>query len=278
MDNREEVWTFKDYYATLEIKPTATGEEIKRAFWRKSPALRKKAEWDKQTGQEFIALLEAYRILSEPTAKRVYDKLYSLSPEGKKEVLRIARGKDYVGGVITAENVREDRRALGKTLASLGEMRLYAGEKETIDETLRAAEQDRKEEIPADIKVLIGRMVDHTRYTLEAHAQTLQERIKNPIRKDSKTLLEESLNYYTTLDNENKRLRHSLIGARITGVGICTLLGTLGYVAFSDSKSLSILEAGAYTGIALGIGGYASVILSTLYYKQKNRRETGQNL
>ncbi len=312
MEDRTKIWTFKDHYAMLEIAPTATEEEIKKAFWRKSPALRKKAEWDKQAQKEFIAVVDAYRTLSEIGTKRIYDKLCALTPEEREEVLRVARGNDYTQGVIKEARVKQNGEELDKTLELLAEAQLYAGNDTptSIEEKIKASEQDRKEregiEIPAEVRALLDQVdttyekywtairgIVESRDALEADARTLQERIKNPERKDRNTVLEYALKYHTKIDNENKRTKHLLTGMGIVIAGVVVGGSALGYqilggghypklledyCARESTSAQQMCELGTTlnTGSAIIAIGLLYIVATTGYYKQKTKRQTGE--
>ncbi|GAB4273438.1 MAG: J domain-containing protein [Candidatus Rifleibacteriota bacterium] len=68
------ILTMKDYYKILEVSPTATKDEIKRAFKRLAkkyhPDINK---GDKKTEEKFKELSEAYEVLSNDEARTKYD-------------------------------------------------------------------------------------------------------------------------------------------------------------------------------------------------------------
>jgi hypothetical protein len=76
----------KDYYALLEIAPTSSADEVKRAF--RSQIARYHPDKVQHLGKEFQAmaaeraaeLTEAYRILSDETRRAEYDRVRSTSP------------------------------------------------------------------------------------------------------------------------------------------------------------------------------------------------------
>src|SRR5436309_1808899 len=75
--------SLKDYYALLEIAPTASADEVKRAF--RSQIARYHPDKVQHLGKEFQAmaaeraaeLTEAYRILSDDTRRAEYDRVRS---------------------------------------------------------------------------------------------------------------------------------------------------------------------------------------------------------
>jgi hypothetical protein len=76
----------KDYYALLEIAPTSSADEVKRAF--RSQIARYHPDKVQHLGKEFQAmaaeraaeLTEAYRILSDDTRRAEYDRVRSTAP------------------------------------------------------------------------------------------------------------------------------------------------------------------------------------------------------
>ena len=78
--------SLKDYYALLEIAPTSSADEVKRAF--RSQIARYHPDKVQHLGKEFQAmaadraaeLTEAYRILSDDTRRAEYDRVRSTAP------------------------------------------------------------------------------------------------------------------------------------------------------------------------------------------------------
>jgi curved DNA-binding protein CbpA len=64
----------KDYYKTLELKSTASADEIKQAYRRLSKKYH--PDINKNGSEQFKAINEANSILSNPMSKKVYDKDY----------------------------------------------------------------------------------------------------------------------------------------------------------------------------------------------------------
>jgi len=73
---------FKDYYETLGVSRTASGEEIKKAFRRLARIHHPDVAKDKKTGEaKFKEINEAYEVLNDPEKRQHYDQLGS-TPEG----------------------------------------------------------------------------------------------------------------------------------------------------------------------------------------------------
>ncbi len=64
----------KDYYKTLELKSTASADEIKQAYRRLSKKYH--PDINKNGSEQFKAINEANSILSNPINKKAYDKDY----------------------------------------------------------------------------------------------------------------------------------------------------------------------------------------------------------
>ena len=62
-----------DHYGALGLAPTATSEEIKRAYRREAKAKHPDVNAHAQAQAEFRAVAEAYRVLSSPAERRLYD-------------------------------------------------------------------------------------------------------------------------------------------------------------------------------------------------------------
>lgn len=62
-----------DFYAVLEVPPTATGEQIRRAYRRRALALHPDRNPDPRATAQFRAAAEAFAVLSDPLRRAAYD-------------------------------------------------------------------------------------------------------------------------------------------------------------------------------------------------------------
>ena len=64
---------FKDYYATLGVAPTATAEEIKRAYRKLARKYHPDVSKETDATERFKTLGEAYEVLKDPAKRVAYD-------------------------------------------------------------------------------------------------------------------------------------------------------------------------------------------------------------
>src|SRR6266478_4903373 len=65
----------RDYYAVLEIAIGATPAQVKRAYQRLARRYSPDVNlWDRDARSLFEEIVEAYRVLSDPSARGVYDR------------------------------------------------------------------------------------------------------------------------------------------------------------------------------------------------------------
>ena len=64
----------KDYYSMLEIKESASADEIRRAFRRLMKIWHPDVCTPKDDGLRFVEIVDAYNILNDPLKREVYDK------------------------------------------------------------------------------------------------------------------------------------------------------------------------------------------------------------
>ena len=68
-----------DYYALLEVEPSASADEIKRAYRRLARQLHPDTNPDPAAAEQFKAVARAYEVLSDPDKRQRYDRF---GPEG----------------------------------------------------------------------------------------------------------------------------------------------------------------------------------------------------
>jgi molecular chaperone DnaJ len=69
-----EMPTMRDYYEVLGVSRQADPDAIKQAFRERAKALHANASDDPKALEEFQELKEAYRVLSRPSTRRLYDR------------------------------------------------------------------------------------------------------------------------------------------------------------------------------------------------------------
>ena len=88
----------RDYYAVLGIAATAGSREIRQAYRRLARQYSPDVNlWDEEARSLFEEIAEAYRVLSEPTAREMYDRFGHQVVAGAFELSR--RGDDVHAGV-----------------------------------------------------------------------------------------------------------------------------------------------------------------------------------
>lgn len=65
--------TMNDYYKTLEMKENASGDEIKRSYRTLARKYHPDRNSSKNAETKFKEIQEAYKILSDPNARKEYD-------------------------------------------------------------------------------------------------------------------------------------------------------------------------------------------------------------
>src|SRR5438128_10321811 len=84
--------TFKDYYRTLRVHPTADDVTIKAAFRRLALKYHPDVARNQRAARQFPNIQEAYAVLADPEKRREYDRVYrdrtpaalALSPSRKR--------------------------------------------------------------------------------------------------------------------------------------------------------------------------------------------------
>jgi hypothetical protein len=72
-----------DYYATLELDPSASESEVRRAYRRQAKRLHPDANASEEATREFQRLQDAYRVLQNPHLRLAYDASRVTAPQGK---------------------------------------------------------------------------------------------------------------------------------------------------------------------------------------------------
>src|SRR5260370_7688492 len=73
----------RDYYAVLEVEAGATAAQIRRAYQRLARRYSPDVNlWEREARALFEEIAEAYRILSDPTTRTVYDR-HGAQPAGR---------------------------------------------------------------------------------------------------------------------------------------------------------------------------------------------------
>jgi hypothetical protein len=87
------VTTFTDYYAILEVEPSASDDEIKKSYRRLARSFHpdKKPERD---DARMKAINEAYAILGDTTKRKEYEKGYSAQRAAQEHADRIRKAKE----------------------------------------------------------------------------------------------------------------------------------------------------------------------------------------
>src|SRR5207244_13183806 len=104
----------RDYYAVLGIAATAAPREIRQAYRRLARQYSPDVNfWDTAAGALFEEIAEAYRVLSDPHARSLYDRF---GPALGTEAVAAGRRGDDVHATIELDfaDVRSEERRVGK--------------------------------------------------------------------------------------------------------------------------------------------------------------------
>jgi molecular chaperone DnaJ len=81
-----------DYYELLDVAPTATAEELKRAYRRKARELHPDTNPDPHAAERFKEIAMAYEVLSDPDKRARYDRFGPEGLNGADDAFRFAGG------------------------------------------------------------------------------------------------------------------------------------------------------------------------------------------
>jgi molecular chaperone DnaJ len=84
----------RDYYAVLGVTATAAPREVRQAYRRLARQYSPDVNfWDERARVLFEEIAEAYRVLSDPTARAIYDQ-FGVAPDGRDALPGGRRGDD----------------------------------------------------------------------------------------------------------------------------------------------------------------------------------------
>ena len=89
---------YKDYYEILGVKRDATEAEIKSAYRKLARKYHPDVNKTKEAESKFKDINEAYKVLSNPTSKKKYDKMWNnhVGRKQKSSYEESKRGKDSI--------------------------------------------------------------------------------------------------------------------------------------------------------------------------------------
>ena len=105
---REEVlkpMEFKDYYATLGVAPTATADEIKRAYRKLARKFHPDVSKEKDATERFKVLGEAYEVLKDAEKRATYDDYKAQRARGPRPGRRTGAGPGQRNGDFSEADV-----------------------------------------------------------------------------------------------------------------------------------------------------------------------------
>ena len=82
----------KDYYSVLDVRPTATLEEIKKAYKKKALQFHPDKNDSPEAEERFKQIAEAYEVLSDAKKRQVYDQYGEEGLKGEKKPCKKKKG------------------------------------------------------------------------------------------------------------------------------------------------------------------------------------------
>lgn len=165
-----------EYYDILGVIPSASVEEIRRAYYLKARQVHPdKNPNDPQAAERFQVLGEAYQVLSDPMQRDAYDQngKHSISRETMVDptaVFALLFGselfEDYIGHLAVASMASSEL---------VGE----SGDPEILHERLKAVQTEREEKLARTLKNILHQYVRGDREGFLHHAKLEAERLSH---------------------------------------------------------------------------------------------------
>ncbi|XP_077213711.1 DNAJ heat shock N-terminal domain-containing protein isoform X2 [Tasmannia lanceolata] len=166
-----------EYYDVLEVSPSATEDEIRKAYYLKARQVHPdKNPNDPQSAERFQVLGEAYQVLSDPVQREAYDRngKYCISRETMLDptaVFALVFGselfEDYIGHL---------------TVASMASSELAASDienPEKLHERLKAVQNEREEKLARSLKDFLNQYVHGDKEGFLYRAESEARRLSN---------------------------------------------------------------------------------------------------
>ncbi|XP_058097372.1 chaperone protein dnaJ 10 isoform X2 [Magnolia sinica] len=165
-----------EYYDILGVSPSATEEEIRKAYYLKARQVHPdKNPNDPQAAERFQVLGEAYQVLSDPVQRQAYDGngKYCISRETMLDattVFALLFGselfEDYIGHLAVA------------SMAS-SELACDIENPETLHDRLKAVQKEREEKLARTLKDFLNQYVQGDKEGFLYHAESEAKRLAN---------------------------------------------------------------------------------------------------